>query len=342
MPVRGIFHSKNEMMNWGLFMMADDKNRIKRQVNGMLRSYNRQRVGLVLVILLFSGILFFSPVVGMGTLPVRLSVFCSAVLFLCSAGFALSLRDSLLLLFMADGVMGVLFGLHQIRLELFFVLLLINAGTVFRSNLTVKALVRSLTEESDRVSRLETAATTDSLTRLLNRSGLERAAEPAWALCKRDQKNIGVILADIDFFKNYNDTLGHLEGDRILKQVADSMKNCFMRETDLISRIGGDEFLILLPDIKETDLLETAHSLSSSIIQLNVSTAMPAGPCSFLSVSMGIAVSTPQPDDLLIDLYRTVDQALYDAKRAGRNCISFHEKLYQSGPPWPRRFQAIY
>lgn len=314
-------------------MMADDKNRIKQQVNGILRSYNQQRAGLVFAIVLFAGLLFFLPAVGTGNLPVRLSVFCSAVLFLCSAGFVLSLRGSLLLLFTAVGIMGVLLGLNQIRLKLFSALILINIGTVFLSNLTAKTFIRSLTDERNRVSRLETAAMTDNLTRLLNRSGLEKEAETAWTLCKRDQKNVGVILADIDFFKNYNDTLGHLEGDRILRQVADSMKDCFMRETDLISRIGGDEFLIFLPDIDENDLLETAQSLSSSIIQLNVRTASDTDPCDFLSVSMGIAASMPQPDDLLIDLYRTVDQALYDAKRAGRNCISFHEKLYQSGPP---------
>lgn len=322
--------------------MADDKNRIKQQVNGMIRSYNQQRAGLVLAIVLFIGILLFSPAVGMGALPVRLSVFCSAVLLLCSAGFALSLRNSLLLLLTEIGITGILLGLNQIRLELFSVLLLINAGTVFLSNLAAKALIRSFTDESDRVSRLETEAITDSLTRLLNRSGLERAAETAWAVCIQDQKNVGVILADIDFFKSYDDTLGHLEGDRILRQVADSIKNCFMREGDIISRIGGDEFLIFLPDVNEDEMLETAQSLSSSIINLNVRTSPDAGSCDFLSVSMGIATSTPQPDDLLIDLYKTVDKALYDAKRAGRNGIFFHEKLYQSGIPWISRLPAVY
>jgi diguanylate cyclase (GGDEF)-like protein len=171
----------------------------------------------------------------------------------------------------------------------------------------------------------------DRLTQLLNRNGLEQAVGTAWAFCKRDKKNVGVILADIDYFKSYNDTLGHLEGDNILKQVADSIKSCFRRETDIISRIGGDEFLIFLSDINDEHLLEMAQVLSSSIIDLKVKTTSENDPCDFLSVSIGIATSMPQPDDLLIDLYKTVDEALYRAKKAGRNCISFHEKIIQIG-----------
>lgn len=122
-------------------------------------------------------------------------------------------------------------------------------------------------------------------------------------------------------------------GDNILKQVADSIKSCFRRETDIIGRIGGDEFLIFLPDAGDARILEMAQSLSSSIINLKVTTASENNPGDFLSVSIGVATSTPQPGDLLVDLYKTVDKALYRAKRAGRNCISFHDKLIQIGAP---------
>ena len=142
-------------------------------------------------------------------------------------------------------------SMGQIRFELFLILFLINIGTFFISSTTGKAIIRSFTNEIDETNRLKIEATIDSLTQLLNRNGLEQAAGTTWALCKRDKKNVGVILADIDYFKSYNDTLGHPEGDNILKQVAESIKSCFRRDTDIISRIGGDEFLIFLSDIND-------------------------------------------------------------------------------------------
>ena len=76
-----------------------------------------------------------------------------------------------------------------------------------------------------------------------------------------------------------------------------------------------------------------ARFLSSTIINLKVTAASENNPGIFLSVSIGVATSTPQPDDLLVDLYKTVDKALYRAKRAGRNCISFNNKIIKIGVP---------
>lgn len=237
------------------------------------------------------------------------------------------------MLISATGIPAVLLSLGQIRFELFLILFLMNISAVFISSITGKATIRSFTNEIEEINRLKSEATTDALTHLLNRNGLEQAAGIAWALCKRDKKKAGVILADIDYFKSYNDTLGHPEGDNILRQVADSIKSCFRRETDIISRIGGDEFLIFLPEVNDDRVLEMAQSLSTSIINLKVKTALENNSGDFLSISIGVATSTPQQDDLLIDLYKTADEALYRAKRAGRNCISFHDKLIQIGTP---------
>lgn len=318
--------------------MKNYESRTEQQVKNKIKALNKQRAGLPIVFIIFIGILIFSPVAGTETLPVRLSAFCSAIFILFSAAFVLSFRASLLLLVTATSIPAVLLGLGQIRFGLFLILLLINAGSVFLSGITGKAIIRSFTNENEEMNRLKTEATTDTLTHLLNRNGLEQAAETAWALCKRDKKKVGVILADIDYFKSYNDTLGHPEGDNILKQVADSIKSCFRRETDIISRIGGDEFLIFLSDINDDHVLEMAQSLSSSIINLKVKTASEYNPCDFLSVSMGITTIVPQPDDLLIDLYRNVDEALYSAKKAGRNRISLHEKIIQIGASIDKSF----
>ena len=313
--------------------MADREIRTEQQVKDKIKAFNKQRAGLSIAFIIFIGILIFSPAAEAEALPVRLTVFCSAIFLLCGAAFVISFRDLLLLLIVTTGIPAVLLGLGQIRFELFLILLLTNVGTVFTASITGKAVTRSFTNEIEEINRLKTEATTDALTHLLNRNGLEQAAGTAWALCKRDKKKVGVILADIDYFKSYNDTLGHPEGDNILRQVADSVKSCFRRETDIISRIGGDEFLIFLSEVNDDRILEMAQSLSSSIINLKVTTASENNPGDFLSVSIGVATSTPQPDDLLVDLYKAVDKALYRAKRAGRNCISFHDKLIQIGVP---------
>lgn len=313
--------------------MADREIRTEQQVKDKIKAFDKQRAGLLIAFIIFIGILIFSPAAEAEALPVRLTVFCSAIFLLCGATFVISFRDLLLLLIVTTGIPAVLLGLGQIRFELFLILLLTNVGTVFTASITGKAVTRSFTNEIEEINRLKTEATTDALTHLLNRNGLEQAAGTAWALCKRDKKKVGVILADIDYFKSYNDTLGHPEGDNILRQVADSVKSCFRRETDIISRIGGDEFLIFLSEVNDDRILEMAQSLSSSIINLRVTTASENNPGDFLSVSIGVATNTPQPDDLLVDLYKAVDKALYRAKRAGRNCISFHDKLIQIGVP---------
>ena len=320
--------------------MADREIRTEQQVKDKIKAFNKQRAGLSIAFIIFIGILIFSPAAEAEALPVRLTVFCSAIFLLCGAAFVISFRDLLLLLIVTTGIPAVLLGLGQIRFELFLILLLTNVGTVFTASITGKAVTRSFTNEIEEINRLKTEATTDALTHLLNRNGLEQAAGTAWALCKRDKKKVGVILADIDYFKSYNDTLGHPEGDNILRQVADSVKSCFRRETDIISRIGGDEFLIFLSEVNDDRILEMAQSLSSSITNLKVTTASGDNPGDFLSVSIGVATSTPQPDDLLADLYKTVDRALYRAKRAGRNCISFHDKIIQIQAPAEASFSV--
>ncbi|WZL77513.1 GGDEF domain-containing protein [Eubacteriales bacterium mix99] len=320
--------------------MADREIRTEQQVKDKIKAFNKQRAGLLFAFIIFIGILIFSPAAEAEALPVCLTVFCSAIFLLCGAAFVISFRDLLLLLIVTTGIPAVLLGLGQIRFELFLILLLTNVGTVFTASITGKAVTRSFTNEIEEINRLKTEATTDALTHLLNRNGLEQAAGTAWALCKRDKKKVGVILADIDYFKSYNDTFGHPEGDNILRQVADSVKSCFRRETDIISRIGGDEFLIFLSEVNDDRILEMAQSLSSSIINLKVTTASENNPGDFLSVSIGVATNTPQPDDLLVDLYKAVDKALYRAKRAGRNCISFHDKLIQIGVPVETSFSV--
>ena len=122
------------------------------------------------------------------------------------------------------------------------------------------------------------------------------------------------IMADIDFFKSYNDTLGHYEGDNILKQVGECIKSCCKRETDIVSRIGGEEFLIVLSDINDIYIIEIAQEISRSIKDLKIKTVGENAPSEFLSISIGIATATPTDEISPTDLYKTADSAMYQAK----------------------------
>jgi diguanylate cyclase (GGDEF)-like protein len=98
--------------------------------------------------------------------------------------------------------------------------------------------IQAAINEIETLSHLEIEATTDSLTQLLNRNGLEQALSTAWAFCKRKKKNVGFLLIDIDYFKSYNDTLGHLKGDDILNKLRTD-EICFKKKTDIIGESAG-------------------------------------------------------------------------------------------------------
>ena len=168
--------------------MADHESRIEQQVKSKIKAFNKQRAGLLIAFIIFIGIFAFFPATEAEALPFRVSVFCSVILLLCSAAFVLSFRDLLLLLIAATGIPAVLVGLGQIRFELFLILILTNVGTVFISGITGKAIIHSFTKETEEINRLKTEASTDALTHLLNRYGLEQSAGTAWAFCKRDKK----------------------------------------------------------------------------------------------------------------------------------------------------------
>jgi diguanylate cyclase (GGDEF)-like protein len=281
------------------------------------------------VCVLAAFLLLSSPVDG-DAQGLRSAVLCSFGHLFLSAALILSLRRSAALFLAAAGILAVLLALERIRMGIFFILLLINAGGFLLARRHAAAFVRALTDETETLRRLQIEANTDCLTQLLNRSGLEQAAEDCWAFCKRNGRQVGVLMVDIDFFKSYNDAFGHLEGDNILKRVSDSIRDCFGEGSEIIGRIGGEEFLIILLDADEERLVETAQRLAASITDLKIRTNAESCPCEFLSVSIGAANRIPQTQDMMADLYKEVDKALYHAKKSGRNCISYRGSIIRN------------
>ena len=308
----------------------ENRSFIDTQIKNKIKNYNRQRIGTAIVTIIIMAFLLLSPLVESKAPYIRLIILCSFILYFLAVTVVLSFMQAILLFLAATAAMAVLLALKQIHLDLFLTVTMIHAGAVLISQKIAGVFIKTAIDEIKLLHRLKSEASMDSLTQLLNRSGLDNALETAWAFCKRDKKHAGFLMLDIDYFKSYNDTLGHLEGDKILLQVADCIKACCKRKTDIISRIGGEEFLIFLSDADDEQILYMAQTLSAAVTDLRIKAAAESNPCDFLSVSIGIATGMPQAHDLVSDLYKQADKALYHAKSNGRNCISFNGNIIRN------------
>lgn len=167
---------------------------------------------------------------------------------------------------------------------------------------------------------LTEAAEHDKLTALANRRKFDQTLEAEWTRCKREQSPLTLVIGDIDFFKQYNDTYGHQQGDICLQMIATSWGNIVKKPTDLAARIGGEEFAIISPDTQPDQILE---SLQHFLLLLQ-ERPIPHGTsavASHVTMSIGVAGCVPQRGASPNDLFVAADQHLYTAKHAGRNCI---------------------
>ena len=167
--------------------------------------------------------------------------------------------------------------------------------------------------------RFSELAATDSLTQLANRRAFDETLDTEWRRAVRESTSIALLMIDSDFFKAFNDTYGHLEGDHALKSLADTMKMCVERPGDLVARFGGEEFVVLLPNTG----VDGANTIALAIRHAIADTALPhaTSPFGQLTVSIGIAVRQPAGQDTRSDLVEAADAALYTAKAEGRDRI---------------------
>ncbi|EOD67444.1 diguanylate cyclase [Amycolatopsis vancoresmycina DSM 44592] len=168
------------------------------------------------------------------------------------------------------------------------------------------------------VKQLEVAAHRDEKTGLYNTSGWHALAERTLAAAARQRGTFGLLMLDLDHFKQVNDTYGHLAGDAVLKAVAQSIISAVRGRGDAVGRFGGEEFVVVLPGITEPDIGPVAERIRRAISALKV----PAGQLSItgLSASIGIAVY-PTAGTSLQRLLDAADTALYHAKATGRNKV---------------------
>ncbi|WP_020410877.1 diguanylate cyclase [Hahella ganghwensis] len=186
----------------------------------------------------------------------------------------------------------------------------VNSRTLLkrvRSHLTLKF-------QSDLLRRM---AMVDGLTKLANRRYFDQYLQQEWRRCRRTGKPLSLILLDIDFFKKFNDSLGHQQGDDSLRSVAGTIAASTQRPADLAARYGGEEFAVILP---ETDLVgasNLAESIEKSIRELRIE--HPSSPIDgVLSVSIGVSSLVPDDTHQSDQLIESADRNLCLAKERGR------------------------
>jgi diguanylate cyclase (GGDEF)-like protein len=168
------------------------------------------------------------------------------------------------------------------------------------------------------VKQLETAAAIDSKTQLLNPVAWQQAAHRELARLNREERGAALLLIDLDHFKAVNDNHGHLVGDAALRAVGDKLKRA-LREYDIVGRFGGEEFVVLLPGVDETQGIETADRVRTAIGSIHLANLAEGG-SGALACSIGVAVF-PQHGVGVTHLLHSADAALYFAKRGGRDRV---------------------
>jgi len=178
------------------------------------------------------------------------------------------------------------------------------------------AIIRDITDKK----RIEEYSITDALTGLHNRRFYDSNFIKEYKISKREDKNLVLLVIDIDFFKQYNDMYGHQRGDEVLKTVSSSMKSFFKRANDYVYRLGGEEFAITFYTNNPKNAFERAENLRKNIEDLKIEHNA-SSVSKYVSISIGLTFIAKEcimePDEI----YKITDETLYRAKKEGRNRV---------------------
>jgi diguanylate cyclase (GGDEF)-like protein/PAS domain S-box-containing protein len=169
---------------------------------------------------------------------------------------------------------------------------------------------------------LQRLACLDGLTQVANRRRFDEVLDQEWRRMGREKLPLSLILCDVDAFKSYNDTLGHLQGDDCLRVVAKTIAGCVRRPADFVARYGGEEFILVLPNTHAEGARHLAETIRAAVVGMQIAhPRSPAGP--WVSISLGLSSVVPPADADASELVAAADHALYAAKSGGRNRVVY-------------------
>jgi len=208
--------------------------------------------------------------------------------------------------------------------------LTITNGNLYRQNLRQAEELQKINAElerrvAERTAQLEEAneqlrlmATTDALTGLANRRHFDSVLEAELRRACRCKRGLALLLADVDFFKRYNDRYGHIAGDECLQAVGQTMRSVFRRASELPARYGGEEFAVILPNVDMDQALKVAEKLRAAMAAREIPHEASEA-SAHVTLSIGVASMLPTPGTRSADLIAMADSALYVSKKTGRN-----------------------
>ena len=206
-----------------------------------------------------------------------------------------------------------------------------NIRTVFEARITkihnsteLVIIIRDITERKKSEEAVWQHANFDNLTNLPNRKYFYEKLEQSLARAKAHEQRLAVLFIDLDQFKEVNDTLGHHMGDILLQEVANRLVHC-VRKTDVVARLGGDEFTIIIDNIPNRQTVET---IADNILQEVHKAIVLDGQICYTSPSIGISLF-PENCETVDELIKTADQAMFAAKKMGRNRFNYYESAMQ-------------
>jgi diguanylate cyclase (GGDEF)-like protein len=278
--------------------------------------------------------MYFNPPINMQT---RINHYTSEALALANEPAHLLTPDNPHLTYLLQNRENLLESLDQIvslyqqeseakvqRLQLLETIsgIIILLTLVFLGLYIFRPLANTLLEERSQLEHanqeLSFLSSVDGLTGIANRRHFDQFLSQLWSLAARNGEPIALIMCDIDFFKAYNDTYGHLQGDECLKKVAAALKNSMKRQVDFVARYGGEEFVVILSNTDVEGATKVAETLRANVENLAIphrlSSITPK-----VTISLGVAIGYANSAVLPQTLIEAADNALYQAKQDGRN-----------------------
>ena len=250
-----------------------------------------------------------------------------------AAGPIASLFETAVTLFAT--AVAILPGLkmHHVPLALYSNLLLYITISLCLSMMRCRIIINHLQmmrKARDEQKYLKEQADKDLLTGLFNRNGYSQRLEEMIPYNIRLKIPVAVLMLDIDYFKQYNDVFGHVQGDECLKKVARALSGCIHREDDLLCRFGGEEFQVFLCGIQPSDAIRVGGRLRKAVYDLKLPSAN-QGESPYMTISVGVASGVLTSMEDYHKLVRAADEELYQAKKRGKNMISFRNLIPRAG-----------